>query len=31
MIIVKVGKKENIERALKRFKKKFRKTQIIKK
>ena len=29
MIIVKVGKKENIERALKRFKKKFRKTQII--
>ena len=31
MIIIKVGKNENIDRALKRFKRKFRNTQIIKK
>ena len=31
MIIIKVGKNENIDRALKRFKRKFRNTQVIKK
>tara|TARA_R100001591_G_scaffold104329_1_gene111949 strand:- start:586 stop:777 length:192 start_codon:yes stop_codon:yes gene_type:complete len=30
MIIIKVGKNEHIERALKRFKRKFRNTQVIK-
>ena len=31
MITIKVGKNENIERALKRFKRKFRNTQVVKK
>ena len=31
MIIIKVGKNENIDRALKRFKRKFRNTQMVKK
>ena len=31
MIIIKVGKNENIDRALKRFKRKFRNTQMLKK
>jgi len=30
MLVVKIGKKENINQALKRFKKKFRDTQVIK-
>ena len=30
MIRIKVGKKENIDKALKRFKKKFRNTKVIK-
>jgi len=30
MIRIKVGKKENIEKALKRFKKKFRNTKVVK-
>lgn len=30
MLIIKIGKKENINQALKRFKKKFRDTQVIK-
>ena len=29
MIIIKVGKNENIDRALKRFKRKFRNTQMV--
>ena len=31
MIIIKVGKNEHIDRALKRFKRKFRNTQVVKK
>jgi small subunit ribosomal protein S21 len=30
MIRIKVGKKENIDKALKRFKKKFRNTKVVK-
>lgn len=30
MLVIKVGKNEKIDRALKRFKKKFRNTQILK-
>lgn len=30
MLVVKIGKKENINQALKRFKKKFRDTQVVK-
>jgi len=31
MIVIKLGKNESIDRALKRFKRKFRNTQVIKK